>query len=52
MICETSPNAYPMVAPTHAAARSNLAKVMGLGQGGRGAKKPPAAKGRRANRRE
>src|SRR5687767_9542295 len=26
---------YPMVAPNYAAARSNLAKQMGLGQGGR-----------------
>ena len=29
---------YPMVAPNYAAARSNLAKQMGLGQGGRKAK--------------
>jgi predicted transcriptional regulator len=33
------PKTYPMVAPAYAAARSNLAKEMGLGQGGRGAKK-------------
>jgi len=30
---------YPMVAPSYAAARSNLAKQMGLGQGGRQAAK-------------
>jgi predicted transcriptional regulator len=29
------PRSYPMVAPAYAAARSNLAKQMGLGQGGR-----------------
>jgi predicted transcriptional regulator len=29
------PKDYPMVAPTYAAARSSLAKQMGLGQGGR-----------------
>jgi predicted transcriptional regulator len=34
------PRNYPMVAPAYAAARSNLAKQMGLGQGGR----KPAAK--------
>ena len=33
---------YPMVAPNYAQARSNLAKQMGLGQGGR----KPARKGR------
>jgi predicted transcriptional regulator len=36
---------YPMVAPNYAQARSNLAKQMGLGQGGRkaaGAKAAPA----------
>ena len=32
------PKSYPMVAPAYAAARSQLAKQMGLGQGGR----PPA----------
>jgi predicted transcriptional regulator len=32
------PNDYPMVAPNYATARSSLAKQMGLGQGGRGAK--------------
>jgi predicted transcriptional regulator len=35
------PKDYPMVAPNYAAARSNLAKQSGLGQGGR---KPAAAK--------
>jgi predicted transcriptional regulator len=34
---------YPMVAPAYVAARSNLAKQMGLGQGGRQTK-PTAAK--------
>jgi predicted transcriptional regulator len=41
------PKTYPMVAPAYAAARSNLAKQMGLGQGGRGGtatKAAPAAK--------
>jgi predicted transcriptional regulator len=32
------PKTYPMVAPAYAAARSQLAKQMGLGQGGRTAK--------------
>jgi len=32
------PKDYPMVAPSYAQARSNLARQMGLGQGGR---KPP-----------
>ncbi|MBO9707677.1 MAG: MucR family transcriptional regulator [Caulobacter sp.] len=36
------PKDYPMVAPNYAEARSNLAKQMGLGQGGR----KPARKGR------
>ena len=36
------PKDYPMVAPNYALARSNLAKQMGLGQGGR----KPARKGR------
>jgi len=36
------PKDYPMVAPNYAAARSNLAKQSGLGQGGR----KPAAKAR------
>jgi predicted transcriptional regulator len=31
------PKDYPMVAPNYAAARSALAKNMGLGQGGRDA---------------
>ncbi len=34
------PKDYPMVAPSYAEARSNLAKQMGLGQGGR--RKAPA----------
>jgi len=39
------PKDYPMVAPSYAAARSALAKSIGLGQGGRSAKTPaPAAK--------
>lgn len=36
------PKDYPMVAPNYAQARSDLAKQMGLGQGGR----KPARKGR------
>ena len=36
------PKDYPMVAPNYAQARSDLAKQMGLGQGGR----KPAAKGK------
>jgi predicted transcriptional regulator len=43
------PKIYPMVAPNYAAARSNLAKQMGLGQGGRKpapATAPKAARGR------
>ena len=32
------PKDYPMVAPSYAQARSNLAKQMGLGQGGRKAR--------------
>jgi predicted transcriptional regulator len=44
------PKTYPMVAPAYAAARSQLAKQMGLGQGGRppakAAAKPVAARGR------
>ncbi len=39
------PKDYPMVAPAYAAARSLLAKQMGLGQGGRQAAKP-AGRGR------
>src|SRR4249920_155535 len=34
------PKDYPMVAPNYARARSELAKQMGLGQGGRQAAKP------------
>jgi predicted transcriptional regulator len=34
---------YPMVAPNYAQARSNLAKQMGLGQGGRKASAAPKA---------
>ncbi|HEY3694489.1 MucR family transcriptional regulator [Phenylobacterium sp.] len=43
------PKTYPMVAPAYAAARSQLAKQMGLGQGGRPPAKPvakPAVRGR------
>ena len=47
------PKDYPMVAPAYASARSNLAKQMGLGQGGRKAAakpvkavKAPAPRGR------
>jgi predicted transcriptional regulator len=41
------PNDYPMVAPSYAAARSNLAKKMGLGQQRKKPTPPPApAKGR------
>jgi predicted transcriptional regulator len=43
------PKDYPMVAPNYAAARSALAKEMGLGQGGRKALTPaakPAGRGR------
>jgi predicted transcriptional regulator len=36
------PKDYPMVAPNYAAARSALAKTMGLGQGGRSVAKKPA----------
>lgn len=39
------PSDYPMVAPNYAAARSNLAKQMGLGQQRR---KAPAKRGRKA----
>jgi predicted transcriptional regulator len=44
------PKDYPMVAPSYAAARSSLAKSMGLGQGGRrptAAPAPAPAKGRK-----
>jgi predicted transcriptional regulator len=37
------PKDYPMVAPSYAQARSNLARQMGLGQGGR----KPARRGRK-----
>jgi predicted transcriptional regulator len=36
------PKDYPMVAPSYAKARSDLAKQMGLGQGGRKPAKPVA----------
>ena len=36
---------YPMVAPNYAKARSDLAKQMGLGQGGRQAAKPTKRRG-------
>ncbi|ADU14111.1 MucR family transcriptional regulator [Asticcacaulis excentricus] len=43
------PKDYPMVAPAYAEARSNLAKQMGLGQGGRKSTSQAAPKpGRRA----
>jgi predicted transcriptional regulator len=42
------PKDYPMVAPNYAAARSSLAKSMGLGQGGRQAAKPKAARAKKA----
>ncbi len=47
------PKTYPMVAPNYAEARSNLAKQMGLGQGGRApskaaSKKAPARSGKPA----
>ncbi|MDC7683576.1 MucR family transcriptional regulator [Asticcacaulis sp. BYS171W] len=38
------PKDYPMVAPNYAKARSDLAKQMGLGQGGRQAARKPRAK--------
>ena len=41
------PKDYPMVAPNYAKARSDLAKQMGLGQGGR---KPARAGGRSAKK--
>ena len=41
------PKDYPMVAPAYAAARSSLAKKMGLGQGGR--KPATASRGRKAS---
>jgi predicted transcriptional regulator len=39
---------YPMVAPNYAKARSELAKQMGLGQGGRQAAKTTAKRGSRS----
>jgi predicted transcriptional regulator len=41
------PKDYPMVAPNYAAARSQLAKSMGLGQGGRQAVKPKPARAKK-----
>ena len=38
------PKDYPMVAPNYAKARSDLAKQMGLGQGGRQVTRKPRAK--------
>ncbi len=43
------PKDYPMVAPNYAQARSNLAKQMGLGQGGRKAASGAKAVVRRGN---
>lgn len=43
------PKDYPMVAPAYAAARSNLAKQMGLGQSGRGAGQAQARKKSKAS---
>ena len=40
------PKDYPMVAPNYAKARSDLAKEMGLGQGGRQTAKEPAKRPR------
>src|SRR5271168_1344986 len=42
------PKTYPMVAPAYAAARSSLAKQMGLGQGGRQVAKAKPAKAKSA----
>ena len=42
------PKDYPMVAPAYAEARSNLAKKMGLGQGGR-LKVAPAKRSRKTS---
>ncbi len=38
------PNDYPMVAPSYAAGRSNLAKQMGLGRAPRGAAATPSTR--------
>ena len=46
------PSDYPMVAPNYAAARSELAKRMGLGQQRKAAAKPPAKKPTRARKSE
>lgn len=40
------PKDYPMVAPSYAEERSNLAKMMGLGRKSRNAVKPAPSKGR------
>jgi predicted transcriptional regulator len=42
------PKDYPMVAPNYAAARSALAKSMGLGQGGRQAPKAKPTRAKKA----
>ncbi len=42
------PKDYPMVAPNYAKARSEMARSMGLGQGGRGRKKAAAAAPKKA----
>jgi predicted transcriptional regulator len=39
------PKDYPTVSPNYSAQRSEMAKALGLGQGGRGGAKAPAAKG-------
>ncbi|GAB5373801.1 MAG: hypothetical protein AcusKO_02630 [Acuticoccus sp.] len=44
------PSDYPMVAPNYAAARSELAKRMGLGQQRKAAAKVPAPKPTRARK--
>lgn len=44
------PKDYPMVAPNYAAARSALAKSMGLGQGGRAPKAPTPAQAKRGRK--
>ena len=42
------PKTYPMVCPAYAAARSSMAKQMGLGQGGRQAAKSKPARAKKA----
>jgi len=42
------PSDYPMVAPNYSAARSQLAKSLGLGQRGQQARRKGAARGRRS----